>query len=327
MIEISEDEDISDNDQMDIDSLSTSIAPPLPSGVAESAKAKAIRDLPPLSDFPSRTKSQVNSFASTPPMVQTPGKVKDQEILKLKEEQISLMQRKIAEMELRKKAKQAISRAQTPGMSSPLQVELISDADTRTASLEKVTDFSLNLKQSIKAAGQKLEAQQAVLMAAEEAVRKKQQAEERQKQEVEERQKQEVEERKKQEEEQRAKAVMLAEAESERAEVEKAKLLAESQRRQTRKIELEADLPKLDIQLERTKYKLVEAQNRWESMKKELKDLEADMEQGLEGREIILKELNDISKAEEEWSILVDQQTTTRTEQAIKATGRESPGK
>ena len=327
LIEISEDEDHSDNDEMDVDNLSTSIAPPPPTGMADSAKAQVIRDLPPLSDFPPRTKSQVVSFASTPPMVHTPGKVKDQEILKVKEEQILLMQRKIAEMEQRKKAKQAISRAQTPGMRSPRQVENYSDIAIRTPTLEKGTDFNLYLQQSIKAADQKLEAQQAVLIAAEEAVRKKQEAEERQKGEVEERQRQEVEDLEKQEEEQRVKAVMLAEAESERAEVQKAKMPAESRQRQKRSLELKTALPELDMRLERAKYKLEETRKRLESMRQEMTELEAAIEQGIQGRGIILKELHDIAKAEEETSTLVHRQPITRTEQAIKATGADSPGK
>ena len=343
LIEISEDEDDSDKDEMDVDNVSTSIAPPPVLSVAESAKAKAIRDLPPLSDFSSRAKSQVNSYASTPPMVQTPGKAKDQEILKLKEEQILLMQRKIAEMEQRKKAKKAISRAQTPGMSSPRQVEINSDADTRTASLDKGNRLDLNVQQSIKAADQQLEAQQAVLVAAEEALRGKQEAEARQQQEAEERERQEREERQRQELEERekeererrvkeegerrVKALMLAKAESERAEARKAKMLEEAQQRQKRKAELETALPELDVQLEKAKCQLEETQASVESMKREITNLEREIERGLQGRQIILQQLDDIAKVEEEMVNFGHQQSTDHTKEDVEVTEEHSPGK
>ncbi|KAL9114588.1 MAG: hypothetical protein Q9187_007427, partial [Circinaria calcarea] len=327
LIEISEDEDDSDKDEMDLDNVSTARVPPPPLSVAESAKAKAIRDLPPLSDFPSRAKSQVNSYASTPPMVQTPGKVKDQEILKLKEEQILLMQRKIAEMEQRKKAKQAISRAQTPGMSSPRQVEVNSDVDPRTASLDKGNRLDLNVQQSIKAADQQLEAQQAVLVAAEEALPEKQEAEARQKQELEEleeRERHEREEREKQKGEQRAKALMLAKAESERVEARKAKMLEESQQRQKRKAELETALPELDVQLEKAKFQLEETQAGIENMKREITNIEREIERGLQGRQIILQQLDDIAKEEEKLTI-GHQQSTDHTEKDFEATDSHIP--
>ena len=76
-------------------------------------KTKPIRDLPPLSDFPSRPKSLVNTMSTASPQVSTPGKATEQEVLKAKEEQILAMQRKIAEMEMKRASKRAT------GFSSP----------------------------------------------------------------------------------------------------------------------------------------------------------------------------------------------------------------
>lgn len=81
----------------------------------ETGKQRAIRDLPPLTDFPARKKLSDSSAFNTPPAVQTPGKLKEQEGLKTKEKEIELMKRRIAELEQRTKAKQTSSRAQTPG--------------------------------------------------------------------------------------------------------------------------------------------------------------------------------------------------------------------
>ena len=82
---------------------------------AGTGKLKAVRDLPPLTDFPTRKKMPDNSALATPPAVQTPGKAKEQEGLKTKVKEIELMKRRIVELEQRNKAKQTFSRAQSPG--------------------------------------------------------------------------------------------------------------------------------------------------------------------------------------------------------------------
>ena len=78
----------------------------------EAKTTKPIRDLPPLTDFPPRPKSLVNA-ATTTPLVQPPGKPTEQEMLKAKEEQILAMQRRIAEMEMKRASKRVA------GFSSP----------------------------------------------------------------------------------------------------------------------------------------------------------------------------------------------------------------
>ena len=83
-----------------------------PLSSSEVLNTKPIRDLPPLSDFPPRPKSLVNTSTVTP-QITTPAKAKEQEVLKAKEEQILAMQRRIAEMELKRASKRVT------GFSSP----------------------------------------------------------------------------------------------------------------------------------------------------------------------------------------------------------------
>ena len=160
-IELSEDEGDTDTDKMDVDGApENTVTQKEPLNVVESAKAKAIRDLPPLSDFPSRIKPQTTSSTSTPPMVQTPGKAKEQETLKLKEEQILVMQRKIAEMEQRRKARQITSRMHSPGTSGLAQVESNVNSDQQSSSSQNGFQAGVDNKESLESTDQQLEAPQ-----------------------------------------------------------------------------------------------------------------------------------------------------------------------
>ena len=139
IIEISEDEDEQESEgeevDMDVD-METDGDEEMEQGTPlkessgynhESGKPKDIRDLPPLSDFPSRKKMAPSIAVMTPPAAQTPTKNKEPKDLKLKEKEIELMNRKIAELEQRIKAKQTASRAQTPekpGLAGTLSKEL-----------------------------------------------------------------------------------------------------------------------------------------------------------------------------------------------------------
>ncbi|KAH0538190.1 hypothetical protein FGG08_005206 [Glutinoglossum americanum] len=113
------DMDIDDDDGPDSDRQQRHAQP--------SQGRNAIRDFPPLPDFPNKRRpgtwgSAPVSAMSTPPLSKDSpfsypngrGKSSAQEDLKRKYEQIQLMQKKIAELEL-KKAKPGTSRGQTPG--------------------------------------------------------------------------------------------------------------------------------------------------------------------------------------------------------------------
>ena len=128
VIDVSDDEFGDDYDSGDGISDANNALPP-PSGLDShqgTPTRGAVRDMPPLPDFPSHRKSYTRSNNSgTASAVNTPtgmqvagsGKSAAQDILKRKEEQIQLMQRKIAELEQRK-FKTGGSGADTPGIPS-----------------------------------------------------------------------------------------------------------------------------------------------------------------------------------------------------------------
>lgn len=126
IIEVSDNEDLGDTENenndidediaMDIDEDNFQSFPTKHPHSVESVtgKQKQIRDLPPLSDFPPRKKISLNAVLA-PPVVQTPAKIKDPESYQTKVKEIEVMNRRIAELEQRIKAKHTASRAETPG--------------------------------------------------------------------------------------------------------------------------------------------------------------------------------------------------------------------
>lgn len=108
--------DIDEDIAMDIDEDNFQSSPTKQPHSIESVpgKQKLIRDLPPLSDFPPRKKISLNAVL-TPPVVQTPTKIKDPESYQTKVKEIEVMNKRIAELEQRIKAKHTASRAETPG--------------------------------------------------------------------------------------------------------------------------------------------------------------------------------------------------------------------
>lgn len=255
LIEVSEDEDDKGSDDMDMDDDTQGVQSSQPSD--GSARARAIRDLPPLSDFPSRVKPQSSSAMSTPSLVQTPSKLKEQEQLKLKEEQILAMQRKIAEMERRRRAKQDSSRAQSPSISNSAQSEVLVNPDRPAASLEKGLKVSIDLSQSVEAANRQLAAEKAALSITESNVNEDAQVNQ----------------------------------EVAHHETSEDALLTDIQRRHQRKIALETALPELDAQVDKTRNKL-------ENLKREMRELELEIQRGVDGRRAIQEELDNLVKVE-----------------------------
>jgi len=141
--------DVSDDDsedghysEMEVDHPQRVSPGTLPQNSTGIAKAKAIRDLPPLSDFPPRksfpTPSSAMSTPSAPQLSRT--SASKPEDLHRKELEIQEMKRKIAEAERRKRAKQNSSGSQTPrpndSISSPAKNNGVSLADKVEASLQ-----------------------------------------------------------------------------------------------------------------------------------------------------------------------------------------------
>lgn len=357
IIEISEDEtngdtedekmDIDDDIAMDIDEDNGQHTPPKQLFSTESASGKptSIRDLPPLSDFPGRKKISSNTPAVTPPAAQTPSKSREPGSLKIKEKEIELMNRRIAELEQRIKAKQTASRAHTPGTpgssaASPklsavtvgshekprsgvgdkepnralkdrsedrnLKEEmetaeaasvvesaeiaattkaiaaiktpdLAKDSDTvEAAKIVEVAevDEAARLAELAKAAG----AAEAAATAKMAELAKTAMATEAAK----------TIEQERLLAEPQAKALQLVKADAERLRAAEAAAAEEEKQRQARRAEIESGLPILDAEVEKTKRKL-------ELLKQEMDDLSREVKKGIEGRRILMEELNGLT--------------------------------
>ena len=87
---------------------------------------------------------------------------------------------------------------------------------------------------------------------------------------------------------QQAERLQQQEANQRRQQAEQQRLLDEQQR--LRKAEIEAGLPVLDATVERTKQRI-------ESLKKEMMELEEEIQKGVEGRKILIEELHKLSQA------------------------------
>jgi hypothetical protein len=117
VIDVSEDESDGESSDMEVDSKSDDKSAHQPAGGLNNAKPNAIRDLPPLTDFPQRKQFHMpRSALSTPPAQQTTGKstIPNPEDLLRKEMEIQEMKKKIAEAEKKKRARMNLSGSQTP---------------------------------------------------------------------------------------------------------------------------------------------------------------------------------------------------------------------
>lgn len=335
IIEISEDEmnestedemDIDDDIAMDIDDDNGQHTPPkqLFSNESSSGKPKSIRDLPPLSDLPGRKKIPSNPAVVTPPAAQTPNKSREPETLKVKEKEIELMNRRIAELEQRIKAKQTASRAQTPGTpgSSPASPKLpgasigshempnpgigekssnhhvkdqsedrnlsgaaeIAEADgiVETAEIAATSKAAAAVETAhLAEAAEAVEAAKtAEIVRVAEATRLAELARVTEAAEAAEAVEQERILVVRQE-----KALQLAKADAERLRAAEAAAAEEEKQRQARRVEIESGLPILDAEVERTKQKL-------ESLKKAMDELSREVEKGIEGRRVLMAELD-----------------------------------
>lgn len=112
IIEVSDDETAgSVNDMDEADELQPSVQ----RSTQSQPKPGAIRNMPPLTNFPARPNfSRQGSAQSTPPAVQTPISAAKIENLRRKEEEIAALKKKLAEKERQRRAKAQSSRAPTP---------------------------------------------------------------------------------------------------------------------------------------------------------------------------------------------------------------------
>lgn len=118
-----------------------------------------LRDLPPLSDFPPKKSfAAPSSTLSTPPSLQGPQRTSTRpEDLKRKEFEIQEMRRKIAEAELRKKAKLVASGSQTPINKTSTPVE---NRSAKDASISNKIHTSVHIERLIDDASRRIEEEQ-----------------------------------------------------------------------------------------------------------------------------------------------------------------------
>ncbi|MCJ1251410.1 hypothetical protein MMC30_008643 [Trapelia coarctata] len=261
--DVSDDEGDFDEDAMDVDEASEppeSEPPQLEK--ATTHNNKTMRDLPPLSNIPAWSKVGIASSASTPPLVQTPGRSSEAEDLARAEEQIRKLKQMIAEKEERKKAKLYSSRGQSPGgLTNASSMNAAPTPKTSPESASKVVLTAEKKEQELATVRHDLEVQKIALVAAEKEMQINLDAEKQ------------------------VQASVVAKAEQERQEAARATTTAEREYRERRKATLEAALPELDAQIEKAMLKLDE-------MHKQKEELEAEIQRGSEGRKKILQELN-----------------------------------
>ncbi|OBT65429.1 hypothetical protein VE03_06045 [Pseudogymnoascus sp. 23342-1-I1] len=157
VIDVSEEESDNESVEMEIDDQVGDIlardiqaANPLRPG---------LRDLPPLSDFPPKKSfAAPSSTLSTPPSLQGPQRTSTRpEDLKRKEFEIQEMRRKIAEAELRKKAKLVASGSQTPMNKTSTPVE---NRSAKDASISNKIHTSVHIERLIDDASRRIEEEQ-----------------------------------------------------------------------------------------------------------------------------------------------------------------------
>jgi len=284
------------------------------------------------------TRQCQGSALATPPLPSTPGKGTELDGLRWKEKEIELMNRKIAELEQRRKAKQSYSRAHTPSItgvrSSPpkagkdvpdvdeqSQTALVADAPLAARKQQADQEFPNVAAAEAHNAQEKerllLVDQISVLEEQREKTVEMQRlldAEEHRLNEVEtaggeglgtqriaieQQQVRELEERQSQNSEaeraKRLEAQRINELEQQRSsEIKLAGHDAEQQRsseiaieagKQERRAAIEAGLPILDAEVEKTEQKL-------QHLRRQIQELETELERGIKGRRDLVEELN-----------------------------------
>ena len=251
----------------------------LPNLHLESIKPKSIKDQPPLSDVPTRKPVTPRVLGKTPPKVLTPKKSKEPQGLEI---EIELMDRKIAEMQQRILAKQNASRAQTPDKSGNLGKIVAISATTQvhikpsTSSMDEagMTKAQTTLQKVAEGidTGEVVTAPQAALVAEEAAEAVKAIEQERIIA------------------EEHMRALEQARLDAERLRTAEAVKIAEEERQRSRRTEIEAGIPVLDAEMERVTQKL-------QFLKRQIEELEIEVQKGVEGRRALLEELTGLSSS------------------------------
>lgn len=282
---------------------------------------KSFRDVPPLSEIPNRKKAAV----TTPPATQTPAQTKDTKGLKTKEMEIEQMNRRIKELEQRITAKKTISRAQTPGASGSAMVsspasqssqkvieqsgvstdvanpahQLVSPAPARYSSLPAVGTTESAKEEELAAEQQLQEVELAKAEVESELAADAIRASQENRQALEDISKGPDQDRQQWLEEDNQgnqKEAAIETRETDKSQRRQQQVLDEGQqrrlqeeRRRLRKTEIESGLPVIDATVERTRQRL-------QNLRKEIEDLEEEVQRGVEDKKVLLEELYRLSQ-------------------------------
>ena len=256
--------EVSDNDEEETPRPPLSATRPPPVRSDSSGGSKSFRDGPPLSNFPaSRPGPPLPSAqtAATPPKTgQNP------KGLAQTEEQIRKLQQRIAEMESRKKAKQQSSSASTPRAAATTATPAVTAEDEAVASKTPARE---DKRQPLESASQALAAQQESLAAAQTQVAETLETG------------------------QKSQALIRAKVDAETRAAARATSQKQREARLARKAQLEAALPQLDEHM-------AAAQDRLDIMVRQQQEIQAEIQRGDEGRQTLLKELDELSALLEE---------------------------
>ena len=223
----------------------------------DTSASRSVREPPRLDDTVNRMSVAAASALNTPSAPPTPGKGKQPEDLRSREEQIRLMREKIAKLEQRQKSKQASSRADTPGTprlpaATPVSVAIVPETGDPAMEL-KATNEPPDQENNQTPRADGLETVEVVAADEQPALEQKHLDPE---------------------------TANIQAEEAERA-------IADMVAKRRRKAEIESGLPVLDAEVQRTQIKL-------EEMKKEIQRLEAEVQKGLEGRQSLIEELESL---------------------------------
>lgn len=294
----------------------------LRSGGFENETQKSFRDLPPLTETPGRRKAA----ALTPPATQIPAQAKDSKGLRTKEIEIEQMNRRIKELEQRITAKKSTSRAQTPGASGSVMVSSPASQSSQNAieqpsaltgvarsanqptSLTPTRHSSLPIIDTTKSATEdqlvaEQQLQEVELAKAEvecelalDAIRISQGNGGTQEDALEDLIRN-GQQRLREDEDQQAqkeRGIKTREAHDKQWQqrqylVEDEKRHLQEERRRLRKTKIESDLPIIDAIVGRSREKL-------ESLRKEMEDLEKEVQKGMEDKKLLTDELHRLSQ-------------------------------
>lgn len=284
LIEVSDDEDMTDVEEINFRSVPPAIAQrfgSVASGMVN--KTKSIRALPPLRDLTTTPNAPVSSTISTPPLYSNLNQTIEPRELAQREREIQKLRQKIAESELRKKAKRTAGDILNPGASLPSLLSTRShcasapvdpgeprrEAQRRSSAPNTGQNHSVVMKESL--VDIRNPAHESLSLKRQEEAKADSKADG-------------------QRNEDDFTDATQSEESPKDAEVIKTAEAAEANYRKARTVTLEVALPELEAQI-------VKAESRLLELRQQKGELEAEIKRGSDGKQMILEELENLRKS------------------------------